>query len=125
MPKPLLFFITLGVIILASSFIYTTNLRSEAQERFFGQYKPGRDAEIDVAINQAKHLYRLKKERGEDLTDGPCLTNALMPGWVVDLVHNPRQAVDDLAQNRCSAYLEGRAKHFIELDLNGNFIRVR
>ena len=54
-----------------------------------------------------------------------CLSNFLISGWVLDIAHNPREAIDDLPQNQCSAYLSGQAKHFVELDLNGDLIRFR
>lgn len=80
-------------------------------------------SEVDSAVNQAQLLYRQKKERNEDLSNGPCLSDALMPGWVVDIVHNPRLAVDDLPENQCPAYREGMARHFVELDMEGNLVR--
>lgn len=81
--------------------------------------------EIDQAANQAKFLYQQKKARGEDISNGPCLSNALMPGWAADLVHNPRQSIDDLSENQCPAYEEGRAQHFVELDLEGKLVRAK
>lgn len=81
--------------------------------------------EADQATNQAKFLYQQKKARGEDIESGPCLSNALMPGWVADIVHNPRQQIDDLPENQCAAYREGQAQHFIELDLEGNLVRAK
>jgi hypothetical protein len=44
---------------------------------------------------------------------------------VADVVHSPRDPIDDLPENQCQAYLEGRAKHFVEIDVNGNIIRVK
>ncbi len=82
-------------------------------------------SEIDTAVNQAKYLYSLKKATGEDLKEGPCLSDALMPDWVVDIAHNPRQPVDDLPGNQCPSFREGRVKHFVELDLEGNLIKAR
>lgn len=81
--------------------------------------------EIDTAVNQAKHLYNQQKALGEDFSNGPCLSNALLPGWVLDIVHSPRQPVDNLPANQCSAYLEGRATHFVELDTEGNLVRAQ
>lgn len=82
-------------------------------------------SEVDSAVNQAQLLYRQKKERNEDLSNGPCLSDALMPGWVVDIVHDPRLAVDDLSENQCPAYREGMARHFVELDMEGNLVRTK
>ena len=78
-----------------------------------------------VLITKAKSIYQDKKEKGMDFTTGPCLSNDFADGWVLDLVHNPRTPVDDLLENQCSAFLEGKAEHFIELDLAGNLIRLK
>lgn len=89
------------------------------------EYKPGISYGADQAVAQALALYSAKKKGGIDFSDGPCLTNDLLPNWVVDLVHRPRQPIDDLAENQCQAYLEGRAKHFVELDLEGSLVRIK
>ncbi len=81
--------------------------------------------EVDTAVNQAKHLYDQQKQLGQDFSSGPCLSNALLPDWVLDIVHNPRQPIDDLPQNQCSAYLQGRVTHFVELDTEGNLVRAQ
>lgn len=80
---------------------------------------------VDTAINQAKHIYRQEKEKGRDFSSGPCLSDALLPDWVVDLAHNPRISIDNLPQNQCPGYFEKRAHHFVELDLDGNLIRAQ
>lgn len=115
MPKVLLLLLTLTVIIFAAYFTLAVNTRES---------KPSK-TEQETAINQAKLLYKHTKEKGQDLSDGPCLSNALMRGWVLDIVHNPRQPIDDSPENQCPGYLEGRAKHFVELDLDGNLIKAR
>lgn len=119
MPKLPLFLTVLTVIIVASFLIYSQ--KGDPSKN----YKPGSSNELDTAVNQAKHAYTLRKNLGTDFSDGPCLSNDLLPGWVADIVHSPRQVVDDLAQNQCPAFLEGRAKHFVELDLDSNVVRVK
>ena len=52
---------------------------------------------------------------GENFSNGPCLSNEIKPDWVCDVAHNPRQPIDDLPENQCSAYIEGKAKHFVEV----------
>jgi len=81
-------------------------------------------ADKDMAIGKAKELWRAKYLGGEDLSAGPCLSNDLIPDWVADIAYNPRQAVDDLPENQCSAFREGKAHHFVELDPEGNVIRT-
>ena len=117
MPKLTLFAITLIVIVLVSfATIY-----------FFDGFKQKMTPknEIETAINQANFLYRQRKASSEDFSTGPCLSNALMPGWVVDIVHSPRLSIDDLSENQCPAYIEGKAAHFVELDTEGNLVRAR
>lgn len=89
------------------------------------QYQPGISDEADRAVNQAQLLFREAQKQKMNFDSGPCLTNALMPNWVVDIVNNPRQEMDNLPENQCSVYLEGRAEHFVELDMQGNIIRVQ
>ena len=82
-------------------------------------------SELDSAVGKAKQLYYEANLNNMDFSSGPCLSNALMPDWVADIVHSPRQDIDDLDQNMCPAYKEGRAKHFVELDTEGNLIQAR
>jgi hypothetical protein len=82
-------------------------------------------AEKDLAIAKAHELWRVAFYNGEDLSNGPCLSNEVVPDWVADIAHNPRQEVDDLPANQCSAYLDGTAHHFVELDPEGNLIRAQ
>lgn len=79
----------------------------------------------EEAIAKAKELFEQKKTQGLDMSAGPCLSNEIIPGWVVDVAHSPRQAIDDQPENQCSAFREGKAQHFVELDLEGNLIKVQ
>lgn len=116
MPKLTLLSIALIVIVLTGfATIYFNNREPKETSK----------SEIDTAINQAKFLYSQRKAVSEDFSTGSCLSNALMPGWVVDIVHSPRLPIDDLPENQCPAYIEGKAAHFVELDTEGNLIRAR
>ncbi len=88
-------------------------------------YKPGIYGDIDKAVNQAEVVYQQAKSLGTDFSPGPCLSNALLPDWVLDIAHNPRLTIDDLVDNQCSALKEGKAHHFVELDPNGKLIKVK
>lgn len=116
MPKILLLMLALTVIVLTGILTVIFNA---------GPTESTPKSEIDTAVNQARYLYRQKKEMGDDFSNGSCLSNALMPNWVVDIAHSPRLPIDDLPENQCPAYLEGRAKHFVELDTDGNLIRAK
>ena len=112
-----LFLLALGVVLATAFLVIKTNKTPV--------YKRGASATYDSAIASALVLYKKASVVGVDMSNGPCLTNDLIPGWVVDIVHSPRDLSDDLPENQCRAYLEGRATHFIELDANGNLVRVR
>jgi uncharacterized protein YceK len=63
---------------------------------------------------------------GKDMSNGPCLLNPIkdMPDWVCDVAHSPRQSVDDNPNNQCSAFGEGRANHFVEVNPNCELIKT-
>lgn len=82
-------------------------------------------SEIAFAKARAKEFYNAFKAQGEDIANGPCLSENLTSGWVADLVHNPRIAEDDFPQNICQNFKNGTAKHFVEIDLDGNFVRAQ
>ncbi len=61
-----------------------------------------------------------------DMSRGPCIAEQLpgLDGWVVDIAHDPRLAVDDDPRNQCRRYREGDAHHFVELTTGGQLIRA-
>jgi hypothetical protein len=81
------------------------------------------EAEKVAAITAAKAAYAKAKAEGVDFADGPCL-GVVMENWVADVAHDPREDVDDEPENQCEAYRAGEADHFVELDPQGNVIRV-
>lgn len=117
MPKNILVALYLTVILLTAFLVYRFNTPKNL-------YKLGSWPEADRAINQAQNLYETKIQDGESFDDGSCLSNDLLPNWVADIVHDPRDLSDDLPENQCPAYLEGRANHIIELSIKGELIRV-
>jgi len=82
------------------------------------------DTSSQKIIEQAKKLYQEKKASGMNFESGPCLAEQLIPDWVADIAHHPRQPVDDLPENQCISFKEGKTHHFVELDTEGNFIRI-
>lgn len=116
MEKSLLLLISLTVIIVVALTTLYINITSPRSVR---------KSELDSAIAQATYFYKLAKENGRDFSNGPCLSNALMPNWVADIAHHPRLPIDDLPENMCPALREGRAQHFVELDIDGNLIRAQ
>lgn len=87
--------------------------------------EPGED-ERQRAIDAAMEVYAEVAATGQDLSDGPCIAEELddVPGWSVDIAHNPRQEIDNLPENQCQAYRDSETDHFVELDPAGNLIRA-
>ena len=79
------------------------------------------------AVNEAKQAYAKLEAKQADLSSGPCIAERLpgLPDWVVDVAHDPRQAVDDQAANQCARFRSGEAHHFVELDPTGELIRAQ
>jgi hypothetical protein len=84
-------------------------------------------SEEDRAIELALEAYDEAVASGVDLEVGPCIAEELpgLPGWVVDIAHDPRQEVDNDPANQCQNFLSGEAEHFVELDPDGNLIQAR
>lgn len=118
MSKRTVFLLTLAFIIFVSFLIVTINSERKNESREYIQ-------ETERAVSKAKDVYKKSLALGLNMDSGPCLTNDLLPGWVVDIVHTPRSEIDELPENQCPAFREGRAVHFVELDQAGNLVRVR
>ncbi len=85
------------------------------------------DADRDQAIAAAIAAYKEAKAQGADLSSGPCIAEGL-PGlndWVADIAHDPREDVDNRAENQCQRYRDGEASHFVELAPEGELIRAQ
>lgn len=87
--------------------------------------------ESALALQKAQDLYQKSVAQEQDLSNGPCLSNELHGNpdypqtmWVLDIAHEPRIEVDDLPENQCPAYKEGRAENFIEFSPQGQLIKL-
>ncbi|MCZ7583728.1 MAG: hypothetical protein M5R36_10550 [Deltaproteobacteria bacterium] len=56
----------------------------------------------------------LAVQSGVDLSAGPCLSEMVLEDWVCDVVHSPRQPVDELLDNQCAQYPDV-AHHKVEV----------
>jgi hypothetical protein len=83
-------------------------------------------SEKDRAIAACKEECNSKLREGVDLSNGPCLLDPIsdLQDWVCDVAHEPRQDVDNDPKNQCSAYREGKAHHFVEVDPSCNLIKT-
>ncbi len=57
---------------------------------------------------------------------GPCLLNPIPEDriWVCDMAHDPREPIDDLPENQCSAFRAGRSTHFIDVTPDCKLIKA-
>jgi hypothetical protein len=85
--------------------------------------KPSEVSIQEELIQKAKALLSEEKETGTDLSNGPCL-GRVADDWVVDIAHNPREAIDDKLENQCVDFNNGDVHHFIEIDQNGEVIEI-
>lgn len=74
-----------------------------------------------VAILEAEVFYDRLKSNGVNLSS-QCLGS--LDNYAFDLVNVPRTEEDNLIKNQCEDYIKGKVDHFIELDINGNIVRV-
>ncbi len=77
----------------------------------------GFSADSDTAVSNCISLCK-ENPLKLDLDSSPCLSNEISPDWVCDIAHNPRMEIDNIAENQCSSFRDGKAKHFVELDQN-------
>jgi hypothetical protein len=83
---------------------------------------PPEEAAMSVAQKcQVKCLSTMRS--GADMSVGPCI-GLIEKDWVCDSVHSPRQAEDDLPENQCPDFREGRAHHFVEVTQECKLVRV-
>ena len=81
-----------------------------------------------VAQGMCVQLCNSALDSGQNLDSGPCLsdnnTDWNIYDWVCDVAHSPRIDMDNLPENQCSAYRDGQAHHFVEVDEKCDLIRV-
>jgi len=44
--------------------------------------------------------------------------------YAIDIVHAPRTEEDNLIENQCEDYRNGAVSHFVELDRDGNVVKI-
>jgi hypothetical protein len=82
---------------------------------------PEQVLEQQETINCSLEKFNSFTETGEEI-NSQCLGTC--NDYAVDIIHVPRAAEDNLAENQCEEYSNGDVSHFIELDENGEIVRV-
>jgi hypothetical protein len=71
-------------------------------------------------INCANNLFN--ESKGKINFQSQCLGKC--DNYSIDIVNNPRTNEDNLIENQCEDYRNKITNHFLELDKNGNLIRI-
>lgn len=82
---------------------------------------PPEVSEQQTAVACAQELYLEKKNSGMQFSS-QCLGTC--GNFAVDIAHVPRSAEDNLVENQCVDFRNGKVSRFIELDKDGNLIKV-
>jgi len=107
----------LAIIIVVSLFIILPTFENSPKlQNLLGDIDKAREKCIETCINATAS--------DQNLSNGPCLSNEIIPDWVCDVAHSPRQTVDNYPENQCSAFREGKARHFVEVNPKCNFIKA-
>lgn len=100
------------------------NISESIQQKVEEEQK--KQGSMSLAVIKCQELcYDVISTNGKDFNVGPCLSNEIVPDWVCDIAHSPRQDIDDDPANQCDAYRRGQAKHYVELDGNCTKIKAR
>jgi hypothetical protein len=73
------------------------------------------------AVTCAEELYSGAIREEQEL-NSQCLGTC--QGYAVDIVHVPRTGEDNMEENQCSDFREGKVSRFIELDKSGEIVRI-
>jgi len=87
--------------------------------------KHGNPAEIPSYVLEQEEIISCAVGKFDNFMEeksSQCL--GLCGTYAVDLMHVPRNEEDNLVGNQCAEYTNGTVAHFIELDGEGNVVRI-
>jgi hypothetical protein len=82
---------------------------------------PAEVIEQQQIIGCAQDIYSQFKRNGMNFSS-QCL--GACGDYSIDIVHVPKTAEDNKAENQCEEYLAGMTGHFVELDKEGKVVRI-
>lgn len=86
-------------------------------------------ATFNDLVPKIQELFADAQSRKSGLGDGPCLGMITAPGlasFYVDVVHVPRQEVDNLEANKCLGYKAGQVgSRLVELNFDGEIVLLK
>jgi hypothetical protein len=87
--------------------------------------KHGYPSETPEEVLEQQEAIECALEKFEGFTEtinSQCLGSC--GDYAVDIVHVPRNSEDNKVENQCEEYANGTVNHFIELDKNGEIVRI-
>jgi hypothetical protein len=72
-------------------------------------------------LENVSQLYLEKQQQGMNFSS-QCL--GTIDDYAIDIVHVPRTQEDNLVENQCADFRNGTVSHFVELDKDGNVVRI-
>lgn len=93
------------------------------EQRMTSPSMPSPVIETAETISVEEACIRACEQTKGNIENGPCLLNPISGSeWVCDIAHSPRQDIDNRQENQCSAYMEGTARHFVEVSTDCKLI---
>lgn len=87
--------------------------------------KHGNPSNISEQVLQQQEAINCALDKFNNFTEeinSQCL--GVCGDYAVDIVYVPRTAEDNLAENQCEEYRNGNVNHFIELNKNGDIVKI-
>jgi hypothetical protein len=127
--KPIFVMIFITITILGILFIFLRGNEDNWIKNSKGIWiKHGNPAETPSEVKSqqqiiacATDIYSQFKKNGM-VFSSQCL--GACGNYSIDIVHVPRTSEDDKIENQCEEYLNGKTNHFLELNKEGNIIRI-
>jgi hypothetical protein len=109
------------VAVILVGYIAFTIIRPSSLSIFKGSSKI--ESVQAAAIRTSKKIYSDKKAQNTDFEKSPCLSEDMGNGYALDIVHNPREQIDD--QTYCIGFQQRTVAHIVEMTPEGNILRVQ
>lgn len=112
---PLFVYIIIFILILLAG-ILNVYLRNVSD------YKENKELAIKECIRECE----LFISKGNIVTDGPCISQEIIPNWACDIVNVPKiKLIDNNLKNQCESYNKNKVKNLVEVTKNCKFVSVK
>jgi hypothetical protein len=125
-----IFWISIGLFVLVVVLLFLRGNEDSWIKDARGVYvKHGNPASVPDYVTEQQNVTSCAIELYNKARDEGAVFNSQCLGacgdYAVDVVHVPRNDVDNLVENQCADYTTGKLKHFIELDNDGEIVRIQ